>query len=76
VFTEDYQVELMEENFKAFDKLRDMGYLMGEMIWNFADFAVPQEYFRPTGCMKGMFTRERQPKAAARTLRRRYIQLL
>lgn len=32
----------MEENFKAFDQLRQMGYLIGEMIWNFADFATPQ----------------------------------
>lgn len=42
VWTEDYQVELMEENFKAFDQLRQLGYLVGEMIWNFADFATPQ----------------------------------
>lgn len=42
VWTEDYQVTLMEENFKAFDQLRQMGYLIGEMIWNFADFATPQ----------------------------------
>lgn len=75
VFTEDYQVELMEENFKAFDKLRDMGYLMGEMIWNFADFAVPQGYTRVVVNRKGIFTRERQPKAAARCLKRRYISL-
>ena len=34
------------------------------------------EYFRPTGCMKGVFTRERQPKAAAHALRRRYTQLV
>ena len=32
----------MEQNFKAFDELRKMGYLIGEMIWNFADFATPQ----------------------------------
>ena len=42
MWTEDYQVTLMEENFKAFDKLRQMGFLIGEMIWNFADFATPQ----------------------------------
>ncbi|XP_057378859.1 beta-glucuronidase-like isoform X2 [Daphnia carinata] len=75
VWTEDYQVVLMEQNFKAFDQLRQMGFLIGEMIWNFADFATPQEYFRPTGCMKGVFTRERQPKFAAHFLRRRYAQL-
>ena len=42
VWTEDYQVVLMEQNFKAFDQLRQMGFLIGEMIWNFADFATPQ----------------------------------
>ncbi len=42
VWTEDYQVVLMEQNFKAFDQLREMGFLIGEMIWNFADFATPQ----------------------------------
>ncbi|EFX75346.1 hypothetical protein DAPPUDRAFT_108006 [Daphnia pulex] len=75
VWTEDYQVVLMEQNFKAFDQLREMGFLIGEIIWNFADFATPQEYFRPTGCMKGVFTRDRQPKFAAHFLRRRYAQL-
>ena len=32
----------MEQNFEAFDQLRAAGYLVGEMIWNFADFATPQ----------------------------------
>ena len=45
VWTEDYQVELMEQNFEAFDQLRAAGYLVGEMIWNFADFATPQGSF-------------------------------
>jgi len=42
VWTEDYQVELMEQNFAAFDQLRRANLLVGEMIWNFADFATPQ----------------------------------
>lgn len=74
VWTEDYHVLLMEENFKAFDQLRSLGYLIGEMIWNFADFAVPQGSTRVGSInRKGIFTRERQPKAAARALRERYL---
>lgn len=75
VFTEDYQVALMVENFKAFDTLRQKGFFYGEMIWNFADFMTPQEYWRPTGCLKGLFTRQRQPKAAAHLMQARYWDL-
>ncbi|ROT76049.1 hypothetical protein C7M84_005359 [Penaeus vannamei] len=39
-WTEEYQAELMVENFKAFDTLRSKGFFFGEMIWNFADFAT------------------------------------
>lgn len=41
-WTEEYQAELMVQNFEAFDELRSRGYFVGEMIWNFADFATPQ----------------------------------
>ncbi|KAF4520121.1 hypothetical protein B566_EDAN010277 [Ephemera danica] len=75
VWTEDYQVALMKENFKAFDKLREQGLLNGEMIWNFADFATAQVYTRVNGNKKGIFTRERQPKAAAHELKNRYHSL-
>ena len=44
-WSEEYQAELMMENFKAFDKLRAEGFFTGEMIWNFADFATPQGLF-------------------------------
>lgn len=42
VFSEDYQVALMSEHFRAFDTLRHEGFFMGEFIWNFADFATKQ----------------------------------
>lgn len=72
MWTEDYQVVTLTEHFKAFDALYKEGFLIGEMIWNFADFATPQEYIRPGGCKKGLFTRERQPKMAAHITRWRY----
>jgi beta-glucuronidase len=42
MWTEDYQVVTLREHFKAFDALYKEGFLIGEMIWNFADFATPQ----------------------------------
>ncbi len=45
------------------------------MIWNFADFMTKQQYHRVAGNRKGVFTRQRQPKAAAHLLRRRYWHL-
>jgi len=75
VFTEEYQVELMRENFKAFDDARAEGWFIGEHIWNFADFMTKQEPRRVAGNKKGIFTRERQPKMSAHVLRWRYWKL-
>ncbi|XP_049873119.1 beta-glucuronidase-like isoform X2 [Pectinophora gossypiella] len=72
VWSEEYQVALMSEHFKAFDKLRSMGFFHGEFIWNFADFKTAQTYTRVGGNRKGIFTRNRQPKASAHHLRARY----
>ncbi|KAK3859234.1 hypothetical protein Pcinc_034635 [Petrolisthes cinctipes] len=74
-WSEEYQAELMIRNFEAFDELRSKGYFVGEMIWNFADFSTPQEYNRPGACMKGLFTRSRQPKMAGHLMRARYWSL-
>ena len=60
VFTEEYQVELMQETFKAFDAARAEGWFIGEHIWNFADFMTQQEVKRVAGNKKGIFTRDRQ----------------
>jgi len=75
VFSEDYQTELLYENFKAFDKLRAKGFFVGEHIWIFADFMTGESTGRVVGNKKGIFTRERQPKASARVLRCRYWKL-
>ena len=75
VFTEDYQFDLMRNHFKAFDTARQRGGFIGEMIWNFADFMTKQEVNRVVGNKKGVFTRQRQPKASAHLLRRRYFYL-
>jgi beta-glucuronidase len=44
--------------------------VIGEHVWNFADFAAAQAVHRPGANHKGVFTRDRQPKAAAWALRR------
>jgi len=41
VFTEEFQVEFMSEYHKAFDHMRPE-FLVGEMVWNFADFMTSQ----------------------------------
>jgi beta-glucuronidase len=46
--------------------------VVGEQIWNFADFATAPGILRVDGNKKGVFTRERRPKAAAHMLRKRW----
>jgi beta-glucuronidase len=41
-------------------------------VWNFADFATTSGIMRVGGNKKGAFTRDRQPKASAHALRRRW----
>ena len=56
-WSEDFQVELMEQYFRAFDSAREEGWFIGEMVWNFADFMTKQEPRRVVGNRKGIFTR-------------------
>ena len=44
--------------------------LIGELVWNFADFATVQGTMRVGGNRKGVLTRDRRPKLAAHVLRR------
>ena len=46
--------------------------VVGEQVWNFADFATAPGIMRVDGNKKGVFTRERRPKAAAHMLRQRW----
>ncbi|KAF6041431.1 GUSB [Bugula neritina] len=73
-FTEDFQVDYLKAHHTVFDVLRN-DYLVGEMVWNFADFMTVQGVNRPYGNHKGIFTRQRQPKPAAFTIRNRYVSL-
>ncbi|KAF5308074.1 hypothetical protein FQR65_LT06449 [Abscondita terminalis] len=72
IWSEEYQVTLLSNHFKAFDKLRAQGWFIGEFVWNFADFKTAQTYTRVGGNKKGLFTRDRQPKSGAHHVRKRY----
>jgi len=69
MFTEEYQVEFYRANHEVFDEYEEF---IGEQVWNFADFATSQSLMRIQGNKKGIFTRERKPKAIAHELRNRW----
>jgi beta-glucuronidase len=67
MWSEDYQAALLEMSLRVFRRFPE---IVGEHVWNFADFATAQAVHRPGGNHKGVFTRDRQPKAAAWLLRK------
>jgi len=68
-WTEEYQSAYLEMNHRVFDRVAAV---VGEHVWNFADFATTSGITRVGGNRKGVFTRDRTPKAAAHLLRRRW----
>jgi beta-glucuronidase len=68
-WTEEYQTELLATFHRVFDRVDAV---VGEQIWNFADFATLSGVKRVDGNKKGVFTRDRRPKAAAAHLRNRW----
>jgi beta-glucuronidase len=70
MFTEEYQVAFLRANNEVVDTFPNF---IGEMVWNFADFATSQGIVRVQGNKKGVFTRDRKPKMAAHALRERWL---
>jgi beta-glucuronidase len=68
-WSEEYQADLLAMFHRVFDRFDAV---VGEHVWNFADFATAPGVLRVDGNKKGVFTRERRPKAAAYLLRRRW----
>jgi beta-glucuronidase len=68
-WTEEYQADVLAMFHRVFDRFDAV---VGEQIWNFADFATAPGIMRVDGNKKGVFTRERRPKAAAHMLRKRW----
>lgn len=67
MFTEEYQSKLLE---LYCNLIESKDYTIGEHVWNFADFRTPQHFRRVVDNLKGVFTRTRNPKQAAFTLKR------
>ena len=68
-WSEEYQTEYLEVQHEVFDKIDS---IVGEQIWNFADFQTVEGILRVDGNKKGVFTRTRQPKKAAYLLKERW----
>ena len=64
-WSEEYQVALLETYHRVFDRIDAV---VGEHVWNFADFATGPSFMRVDGNKKGVFTRDRRPKMAAHSL--------
>ncbi|QGQ44883.1 beta-glucuronidase [Metabacillus sediminilitoris] len=72
MFTEEFQVEFYRSSHEVFDEYKEF---IGEQVWNFADFATSQGIVRVQGNKKGIFTRDRKPKAVAHHLRERWKEI-
>ena len=71
-WSEEYQVEFLKMTSRVFDSIDAV---VGEQVWNLADFATTSGITRVGGNKKGAFTRDREPKAAAHWLRSRWSEL-
>lgn len=69
MYTEEYQLDYYRMNNRVFD---EFDFVVGEQVWNFADFATSQSLVRVQGNKKGLFTRDRKPKLAAHYFRERW----
>ena len=72
MWSQEYQNEYLAMNFSVFDSY---DFVQGELVWNFADFQTSEGVMRVNGNKKGIFTRQRQPKDAAFTFKRRWESL-
>jgi beta-glucuronidase len=68
-WSEEFQVAFLDMYHRVFDRVDAV---VGEQVWNFADFATRPGIMRVDGNKKGVFTRGRRPKSGAFALRRRW----
>lgn len=69
-WSEEYQEDMLDMFHSVFD---DVDEVVGEQMWNFADFRTIPGILRVGGNRKGMFTRDRLPKSAAYKVRERWL---
>ncbi|SPO03644.1 related to b-glucuronidase [Cephalotrichum gorgonifer] len=71
-WSEEYQTQLLQMSHRVFDRIESV---VGEHVWNFAGFqTASKSIYRVDGNKKGVFTRDRKPKAAAHALRTRWLE--
>ncbi|CAD6567615.1 MAG: hypothetical protein TREMPRED_003750 [Tremellales sp. Tagirdzhanova-0007] len=68
-WSEEYQSSFLEMYHRVFDRVDAV---IGEQVWNFADFSTGPGIFRVDGNRKGVFGRDRKPKMSANVLRKRW----
>ncbi|KAF4962651.1 hypothetical protein FZEAL_10976, partial [Fusarium zealandicum] len=68
-WSEEYQGRMLKMFHRVFDRVENV---TGEQVWSFADFHCTSTIFRVDGNKKGIFTRDRKPKAAAHILKERW----
>ena len=68
-WSEEYQGRFYEMYHRVFDRIEN---IVGEQAWSFADFQTSFGTARVDGNKKGVFTRDRKPKAAAVSFRSRW----
>lgn len=68
----EYELEYLKMYERVFDSY---DCIKGEQVWNFADFQTVEGIMRVNGNKKGIFTRQRQPKAAAYYFKKRWENL-
>ena len=68
-WSEEYQSAMLDVYHRVFDRVEAV---IGEHVWNFADFQTSSAIFRVDGNKKAVFTRDRRPKMAAHTLKARW----
>lgn len=70
-WSEEYQVAYLDMCHRVFDRVEAV---VGEQVWNFADFGTSSGVFRVDGNKKGVFGRDRRPKMSAHALRKRWTE--
>lgn len=73
MWSEEYQCAFLDMYHAVFDRLP---FVVGEQVWNFADFATSQGIVRVGGNKKGIFTRDRKPKSSAFLLKKRWTGMI
>lgn len=66
MFTEEYQNNMVKRQYNI---LKEKPFVVGAHVWAFADFRTAQTISRVFNNHKGVFTRDRQPKMVAHTLK-------